>query len=79
MDILKSFAHPDEVYALFRYKFGGCEAVMPKSNQVNQISKENSSWHTTTPTLSLSLSLARSLCVDRHSLSFSAELNNTVK
>ncbi|XP_076457035.1 squalene synthase-like isoform X2 [Babylonia areolata] len=33
MDILKSFAHPDEVYALLRFKFGGCEAVMPKCDQ----------------------------------------------
>ncbi|KAL8578820.1 hypothetical protein ACOMHN_022113 [Nucella lapillus] len=33
MDILKSFGHPDEVYALLRFKFGGCEAVMPKCDQ----------------------------------------------
>lgn len=32
MDILKSFAHPDEVYALLRFKLGGCEAVLPKCN-----------------------------------------------
>ncbi|CAL1545763.1 unnamed protein product [Lymnaea stagnalis] len=30
MDLLKSFTHPDEVYALLRFKFGGCEVVMPK-------------------------------------------------
>ncbi|GFO37516.1 squalene synthase-like [Plakobranchus ocellatus] len=30
MDILKSFAHPEELVALFRYKFGGCDAVIPK-------------------------------------------------
>ncbi|BFZ11069.1 hypothetical protein BsWGS_14108 [Bradybaena similaris] len=30
MEILKSFAHPDEVMALLRFKFGGCEVVMPK-------------------------------------------------
>ncbi|KAK7092172.1 squalene synthase-like [Littorina saxatilis] len=33
MDILKSFRHPDEIYALLRFKLGGCEAVMPRNNQ----------------------------------------------
>ncbi|KAK3764574.1 hypothetical protein RRG08_066438 [Elysia crispata] len=30
MDILKSFAHPEELLALFRFKLGGCDAVIPK-------------------------------------------------
>ncbi|GFR96200.1 squalene synthase-like [Elysia marginata] len=30
MDILKSFGHPEELLALFRFKFGGCDAVIPK-------------------------------------------------
>ncbi|XP_005095010.1 squalene synthase [Aplysia californica] len=30
MDLLKSFSHPEEVMALLRFKFGGCEVVMPK-------------------------------------------------
>lgn len=33
MDIVKSLAHPDEVYALLRFRLGGCEAVMPKHNK----------------------------------------------
>lgn len=36
MDILKSFRHPDEIYALLRFKLGGCEAVMPRNNQVTK-------------------------------------------
>ncbi|PVD32387.1 hypothetical protein C0Q70_07821 [Pomacea canaliculata] len=35
MDFLKALTHPDEVYALIRFKFGGCEAVMPKNDQVS--------------------------------------------
>ncbi|TRY86758.1 hypothetical protein DNTS_004240 [Danionella cerebrum] len=30
MDILKSLGHPEEIYNLFKYKLGGCRAVMPK-------------------------------------------------
>uniref|UniRef100_A0A0B7A0C6 Squalene synthase n=1 Tax=Arion vulgaris TaxID=1028688 RepID=A0A0B7A0C6_9EUPU len=30
MDLLKSFAYPEELLALLRFKFGGCEVVMPK-------------------------------------------------
>lgn len=37
MDFLKALTHPDEVYALIRFKFGGCEAVMPKNDQVSQV------------------------------------------
>ncbi|ESP03225.1 hypothetical protein LOTGIDRAFT_56072, partial [Lottia gigantea] len=32
MEFLKSFAHPDEVMALVKFKMGGCEAVMPKTD-----------------------------------------------
>ncbi|XP_077990263.1 squalene synthase-like [Glandiceps talaboti] len=30
MDFVRSFIHPDEVYALLKYKLGGCNSVMPK-------------------------------------------------
>ncbi|KAL7888734.1 hypothetical protein AOLI_G00037080 [Acnodon oligacanthus] len=30
MDILKSLGHPEEIYNLFKFKMGGCRAVMPK-------------------------------------------------
>ncbi|XP_050389629.1 squalene synthase isoform X1 [Patella vulgata] len=30
MEFVKSFAHPDEVMALVKFKMGGCQAVMPK-------------------------------------------------
>ncbi|XP_063298102.1 squalene synthase-like [Pelobates fuscus] len=30
MDILHSLGHPEEIYNLFRFKMGGCRAVMPK-------------------------------------------------
>ena len=35
MDILKSFAHPEELLALFRFKLGGCDAVIPKYDYVS--------------------------------------------
>ncbi|XP_053314614.1 squalene synthase-like isoform X2 [Spea bombifrons] len=30
MDFLRSLGHPEEIYNLFRFKMGGCRAVMPK-------------------------------------------------
>uniref|UniRef100_A0A3B4WM69 Squalene synthase n=1 Tax=Seriola lalandi dorsalis TaxID=1841481 RepID=A0A3B4WM69_SERLL len=30
MDILKSLGHPEELFNLFKFKMGGCRAVMPK-------------------------------------------------
>ncbi|CAG5928064.1 unnamed protein product [Menidia menidia] len=30
MDILKSLGHPEEIFNLFKFKMGGCRAVMPK-------------------------------------------------
>ncbi|XP_063298099.1 squalene synthase-like isoform X2 [Pelobates fuscus] len=33
MDILRSLGHPEEIYNLFRFKMGGCRAVMPKLNR----------------------------------------------
>ncbi|XP_063297682.1 squalene synthase-like [Pelobates fuscus] len=33
MDILYSLGHPEEIYNLFRFKMGGCRAVMPKLNR----------------------------------------------
>ncbi|XP_063297683.1 squalene synthase-like [Pelobates fuscus] len=33
MDILRSLRHPEELYNLFRFKMGGCRAVMPNPDQ----------------------------------------------
>lgn len=38
MDVLKSIAHPDEVYALLLFKLGGCEAVIPNCNNPEAMS-----------------------------------------
>ncbi|KAM5164771.1 squalene synthase-like isoform 1-T1 [Mantella aurantiaca] len=32
MDFLKSIGHPEEIYNLIRFKIGGCQAVMSKTN-----------------------------------------------
>uniref|UniRef100_A0AAQ4PJA2 Squalene synthase n=2 Tax=Gasterosteus aculeatus aculeatus TaxID=481459 RepID=A0AAQ4PJA2_GASAC len=32
MDILKSLAHPEEIFNLFKFKMGGCRTIMPKLN-----------------------------------------------
>lgn len=37
MDILKSLGHPEEIFNLFKFKMGGCRAVMPKLNYVSKI------------------------------------------
>ncbi|KAK7502962.1 hypothetical protein BaRGS_00005911 [Batillaria attramentaria] len=36
MDMVKSLAYPDEVYALLRFKLGGCEAVLPQHNDTEE-------------------------------------------
>lgn len=36
MDILKSLGHPEEILNLFRFKMGGCTAVMPKLDYVSK-------------------------------------------
>ena len=35
MDLFKSLSHPDEVYALLKFKIGGCEATIPKLDYVS--------------------------------------------
>lgn len=35
MDILKSLGHPEEILNLFKFKMGGCTAVMPKLDYVS--------------------------------------------
>ena len=35
MGLLSSLAHPEEVVALLKFKFGGCETVMPKCDFVS--------------------------------------------
>lgn len=37
MDILKSLGHPEELFNLFKFKMGGCRAVMPKLDYVSKI------------------------------------------
>lgn len=36
MDILKSLGHPEEIINLFKFKMGGCSAVMPKLDYVSK-------------------------------------------
>lgn len=36
MDILKSLGHPEEIINLFKFKMGGCRAVMPKLDYVSK-------------------------------------------
>ena len=36
MDILKSLGHPEELLNLFKFKMGGCRAVMPKLDYVSK-------------------------------------------
>lgn len=36
MDILKSLGHPEEILNLFKFKMGGCTAVMPKLDYVSK-------------------------------------------
>ncbi|XP_013379159.1 squalene synthase-like [Lingula anatina] len=36
MDLVKSIRYPEEVYALLKYKFGGCQAVISKNDLKNE-------------------------------------------
>lgn len=42
MDILKSLGHPEEIFNLFKFKMGGCRAVMPKLDYVSKIRSASS-------------------------------------
>ena len=38
---LSALHHPDEILALFKFKFGGCESIMPKCNMVHLLVNTN--------------------------------------